>query len=206
MLSLVPVRISFVLLVATVILNCPTVAEAQERSVLTYHGDASRSGKLVVPSLTWEKARSVHLDLAFDGRVSGHIYAQPLYWRGGSSNGGLLLVATEDNLVQALDANTGKAVWRRSLGSPVPRSALPCGNIKSARHHRYSSHRWRNSGNLCRCCDPGSIWTTPSSFRVVIKRWFYFRGLANRCGDRTTGEGFSLQSTRSEPTLGPYHT
>jgi len=105
------------------------VAEAQERSVLTYHGDASRSGKLVVPSLTWEKARSVHLDLAFDGRVSGHIYAQPLYWRGGSSNGGLLLVATEDNLVQALDANTGKAVWRRSLGSPVPRSALPCGNI-----------------------------------------------------------------------------
>jgi len=127
--SLVPVRISFVLLVATVILNCPTVAEAQERSVLTYHGDASRSGKLVVPSLTWEKARSVHLDLAFDGRVSGHIYAQPLYWRGGSSNGGLLLVATEDNLVQALDAATGKAVWRRSLGSPVPRSALPCGNI-----------------------------------------------------------------------------
>jgi outer membrane protein assembly factor BamB len=42
---------------------------------------------------------------------------------------GLLFVATEDNIVQALDANTGKAVWRRSLGSPVPLSALSCGNI-----------------------------------------------------------------------------
>ena len=74
------------LLTAQVALNCPTDAGAQDRSVLTYHGDASRSGNLVVPSLTWEKARSVHLDHAFDGRVSGHIYAQPLYWHGAGSN------------------------------------------------------------------------------------------------------------------------
>jgi outer membrane protein assembly factor BamB len=71
----------------------------------------------------------VHLDRAFDGRVSGHIYAQPLYWHGSGPNSALLFVATEDNVVQALDANTGTAVWRRTLGSPVPRSALPCGNI-----------------------------------------------------------------------------
>jgi outer membrane protein assembly factor BamB len=125
-----PVRISFVLLLsAQVALNCPTEAGAQERSILTYHGDVSRSGNLVMPLLTWEKVRSVHLDRAFDGRVSGHIYAQPLYWHGSESNRALLFVATEDNIVQALDANTGKAVWQRSLGSPVPRSALPCGNI-----------------------------------------------------------------------------
>lgn len=128
--ELVAVRISFALLFATLVaLNYPTEAGAQERSVLTYHGDSSRSGNLVVPSLTWERARSVHLDHAFDGRVSGHIYAQPLYWHGAGSNSALLFVATEDDIVQALDANTGKAVWRRSLGSPVPRSALPCGNI-----------------------------------------------------------------------------
>lgn len=123
-------RISFVLLLtAQVALNCPTAAGAQERSILTYHGDASRSGNLVVPSLTWERVRSVHLDRAFDGRVSGHIYAQPLYWHGSESNRALLFVTTEDNIVQALDANTGKAVWQRSLGSPVPRSVLPCGNV-----------------------------------------------------------------------------
>lgn len=29
----------------------------------------------------------------------------------------------------ALDASTGAVVWRRSVGQPVPRRALPCGNI-----------------------------------------------------------------------------
>jgi outer membrane protein assembly factor BamB len=38
-------------------------------------------------------------------------------------------VATEDNIVQAFDAESGKEVWRREVGHPVPRSSLPCGNI-----------------------------------------------------------------------------
>jgi outer membrane protein assembly factor BamB len=38
-------------------------------------------------------------------------------------------VATEDNVVQAIDAGIGTEVWRRSLGKPVARSSLPCGNI-----------------------------------------------------------------------------
>ena len=40
-------------------------AGAQDNSVLTYHGDAGRSGNFVVPALTWEKARSLNLDRAF---------------------------------------------------------------------------------------------------------------------------------------------
>ena len=40
-----------------------------------------------------------------------------------------LLVATEDDVIYALDAHSGKVVWRKSLGRPVKRSALPCGNI-----------------------------------------------------------------------------
>ena len=55
-------------------------AGAQDNSVLTYHGDAGRSGNFVVPALTWEKARSVKLDRAFDAQVAAHLYAQPLYW------------------------------------------------------------------------------------------------------------------------------
>jgi hypothetical protein len=39
-------------------------------------------------------------------------------------------VATENNLVYALDASDGKVFWRRSLGSPVQSSTLPCGNIR----------------------------------------------------------------------------
>jgi outer membrane protein assembly factor BamB len=40
-----------------------------------------------------------------------------------------MYVATESNQVSALDAVTGAAVWRVSLGTPVPLSKLPCGNI-----------------------------------------------------------------------------
>jgi len=41
----------------------------------------------------------------------------------------MLLVATEDNVVHALDARTGKEIWSRSLGRSVPLSMLHCGNI-----------------------------------------------------------------------------
>jgi hypothetical protein len=96
-------------------------AGAQDNSVLTYHGDAGRSGNFVVPALTWEKARSVKLDRAFDAHVAGHLYAQPLYWHASGSNTAMLSVVTEDDIVQALDATTGKELWRRSVGTPVKR-------------------------------------------------------------------------------------
>jgi len=38
-----------------------------------------------------------------------------------------LLVATEEDLVYALDTRSGAVVWRRSLGSPAPLSRLHCG-------------------------------------------------------------------------------
>jgi len=79
-------------------------AAAQEHSILTYHGDARRSGNFIVPSLTWEKARSLHLDQTFNARVVGHLYAQPLYWHVPGSDAAMLLVATEDNIAQAFDA------------------------------------------------------------------------------------------------------
>jgi outer membrane protein assembly factor BamB len=104
-------------------------AAAQERSIVTYHADASRSGNFMVPGLTWERARAVHLDREFEAHASGHVYAQPLYWRAPDSKTAILLVATESNVVQAFDARTGKEVWKRSVGHPVPSSSLPCGNI-----------------------------------------------------------------------------
>jgi hypothetical protein len=38
-------------------------------------------------------------------------------------------VATEDNVVYALDAKRGTEVWSRSLGRPIPLSTLDCGNV-----------------------------------------------------------------------------
>ncbi|WP_407117616.1 PQQ-binding-like beta-propeller repeat protein [Bradyrhizobium sp. LMG 9283] len=107
----------------------PLSARAQEGSVLTYHGDNGRSGQYVVPALSWEKARSVQLDRAFNARVAGSMYAQPLYWHPPGASTGMLLVATEDDVVQAFDATTGKELWKRVVGRPVRRSSLPCGNI-----------------------------------------------------------------------------
>jgi outer membrane protein assembly factor BamB len=120
------------IIVATVVASF-ALAQSPEAptkdNVLTYHGTPDRSGNYKVPGLTWERAKSVHLDEAFQARVTGNIYAQPLYWRPQGSNSGSLLVATEDNNVYALDAVTGAQIWRRSLGRPVPRSTLRCGNI-----------------------------------------------------------------------------
>ena len=72
---------------------------AYAQSVLTYHGNTDRSGNFVVPALTWERARNIHLDPSFHPRITGHLYAQPLYWRPPGSAVGQLLVATENNNV-----------------------------------------------------------------------------------------------------------
>jgi hypothetical protein len=82
-----------------------------------------------MPALSWEAARSLRLDTSFAPRFEGHLYAQPLYWRPRGGETGLLIVASESNVVTAIDAATGDAVWTRTLGRPVPLSAFGCGNI-----------------------------------------------------------------------------
>jgi len=112
-------------------LLCPQSIYAAENdaTVPTYHADAARSGHYIVPGLTWARAPDLRREEAFDGRVPGNVYAQPLYWRPAGATTGVVIVATEDNAVVALDAADGRTVWKQSLGPPVARSKLPCGNI-----------------------------------------------------------------------------
>jgi hypothetical protein len=120
------------IVVAAAVLACAALsarAVAQEHGVLTYHGDAARSGRFVVPALTWDKARALRLDRGFSAAVSGHLYAQPLTWRAPGASSAMVLTASQDDVVQAFDAHSGNELWRRAVGTPVPRSALPCGNI-----------------------------------------------------------------------------
>jgi hypothetical protein len=98
-------------------------------SVLTYHAHEDRSGNFVVPKLTWDRARAIRLDENFQAHVSGKIYAQPLYWHPPGTQAAVLLVATEDNMVYALDAEHGQEIWSRSLGKSIPLSALDCGDV-----------------------------------------------------------------------------
>jgi outer membrane protein assembly factor BamB len=104
-------------------------AVSTDGTVSAYHGDPARSGNYVIPTLSWQTLRTMHRDKGFDGRVSGHVYAQPLYWRPPGAAHGLILVVTESDVVAALDAVNGRAAWSVTLGRAVPLSALPCGNI-----------------------------------------------------------------------------
>jgi outer membrane protein assembly factor BamB len=83
----------------------------------------------MVPGLKWQTAHAVHRVQDFDGRVEGHIYTQPLYWRPPGGGQSLVITATESNLVYGLAADTGRVVWRTTLGQPARASTLPCGNI-----------------------------------------------------------------------------
>src|SRR6266542_3747662 len=83
----------------------------------TYGRDFARSGVaagVAAPgplAVTWR----VHLD--------GAVYGQPLLV------GNLVIAATEGDSIYGLDQATGKVAWRTHVGTPVPLSDLPCGNI-----------------------------------------------------------------------------
>jgi outer membrane protein assembly factor BamB len=104
-------------------------AMAASTDVPTYHADAARSGHYPAAGLSWAAAANLKPDPGFDGRVPGHVYAQPLFWQPPDGGPGLVIVATEDDVVAALDAANGKIVWQTRVGTPVPAAALPCSNI-----------------------------------------------------------------------------
>jgi outer membrane protein assembly factor BamB len=84
----------------------------------TYHRTGTRQGfdpdssQPVAPSTGWHSAA-----------LDGAIYGQPLVL------GSRVFVATENNTVYALNATTGAVLWHRNAGTPVPGSALPCGDV-----------------------------------------------------------------------------
>ena len=101
-----------------------------QAAVLQHHNSAARSGLYISSTMTRAAAAGLHREAAFRVPLQGPTYAQPLFWSAAHpGDRDLLLVATEQNQVSAVDALSGAVVWQRSLGSPVPLRALPCGNI-----------------------------------------------------------------------------
>jgi outer membrane protein assembly factor BamB len=125
----VPKPLFVIALFAVLMLGLANPTACWAQSVTTYHGSLDRAGNFVVPQLSWQSARRVHLDPSFQPRFSGHLYAQPLYWQPPGAASAELIVATESNTVDAIDAATGRTEWARMLGPPVALSAQPCGNI-----------------------------------------------------------------------------
>jgi outer membrane protein assembly factor BamB len=83
----------------------------------TYHRDPARTGVAAAVPPVGKLAR------AWTAALDGAVYGQPLVI------GDTVVAATEGDTVYALDRATGKVRWQRHLGTPVPLSELPCGNI-----------------------------------------------------------------------------
>jgi hypothetical protein len=99
-------------------------------SVIQYHNHASRDGLYVMANLTKTVAATLHIDMSFTAKVQGPTYAQPLYVAHGPRGKATFIVATEQNIVYAFEADGGATLWETPpLGVPVPLSDLPCGDI-----------------------------------------------------------------------------
>jgi outer membrane protein assembly factor BamB len=83
-----------------------------------YHLDAGRSG-----NDSSFPAFSGALGAGWSTALDGAVYAEPLVVQGE------VIAATEGDSVYALDPGSGAIRWRQNLGTPVPLSTLPCGDI-----------------------------------------------------------------------------
>ncbi len=83
----------------------------------TYHHDNARTGYL--PAMPDPH----HLTKRWSMSLDGAVYAEPLIVKS------RLIVATEGDSLYALDPATGNMLWHTNVGSPVPQSTLPCGDI-----------------------------------------------------------------------------
>ena len=84
---------------------------------ITYHRDNTRAGFV---ANTPDPRR---LTGAWSIPLDGAVYAEPLVI------GTHVFIATEGDSVYSLDSKTGKVQWRTHVGTPLPQSSLPCGNI-----------------------------------------------------------------------------
>ncbi len=91
-------------------------------SVPTWHGDNARSGLNAKETiLTPENVNSGSFGKVATASVDGQVYPQPLIVANVTINGGthnVLYVATEHDNVYAFDADTGAALWNKSLLGP----------------------------------------------------------------------------------------
>jgi outer membrane protein assembly factor BamB len=83
----------------------------------TFGRDAARTGVAVGVGTAGP------LSISWQAGLDGAVYGQPLLV------GGLVIAATENDSIYALDQSTGHVVWRAHVGTPVPLADLPCGNI-----------------------------------------------------------------------------
>ncbi len=163
-----------------------------------YHGNPARAG--VSSGMPAASGRLTVNQIELDGQV----YASPVV------ADGIVVVATEQNAVYGLDLD-GRQKWQVTLGSPTPRSQLPCGNIdplgitgtpivrngivylvasvgETVSHQLYAldlrtgATRWHRSVDLPGA-DPQAMQQRGALAVAGGRVWVPFGGLAGDCGD-----------------------
>lgn len=106
------------LLALAALLAAAPGAFAEEPAWTTYHHDGARTGldpdasSPIAPVRAWQSSD-----------LGAPMWNQPVVL------GSRAYVATVGDTVAALDTVTGAVVWEKSVGTPVPATALPCGDI-----------------------------------------------------------------------------
>jgi len=102
------------------LLAVPVPPLAAQPKVLTYHNDVARTGQnLSETTLNTSNVNSTTFGKLFQATLDGMVDAQPLYVAGvsipnqGTHN--VLIVATENDSLYALDADTGAQLWKVTL-------------------------------------------------------------------------------------------
>ncbi len=109
----------------------PTIGD----SVLQHHRNQTRDGLYVQPALTKTAAAGLHALAGFSATISGPTYAQSLFVDGMGAGPDMLIVATEQNKLYALNPTTGAVIWQQTLDPPLPLATIMnnvgngCGNI-----------------------------------------------------------------------------
>jgi len=118
------------------LLPVSVMCAAQPPNVLTFHNDVARTGQnLRETILTPSNVTSATFGKLFQATLDGLVDAQPLYVASISiPNQGphnLLIVATENDSLYALDADTGAQIWKVSLlpAGETPSDDRGCGQV-----------------------------------------------------------------------------
>lgn len=102
------------------LLGASLLPVAAQTNVLTFHNDVARTGQnLAETILTTSNVKYTTFGKLFQATLDGVVDAQPLYVGGVSipSQGthNVLIVATENDSLYALDADSGAQLWKTSL-------------------------------------------------------------------------------------------
>lgn len=108
----------------------PFAAGAKKVDITTYHYDNYRTGwNSQEKQLTAANVAGANFGLIATTALDDQVDAQPLVLAkqavGNNSAREVVYIATENNSVYAIDANTGAVLLQRNLGGPVPRNLLP---------------------------------------------------------------------------------